>query len=103
MDASRIKGKELDILRFMKQNGFPVFHMSNIFLRDIQYGIRDFYRATERIDIGSRESDACAHAMITHLESNGMLVPFRPNTWILHIEEFLNPPKVEEKKEAAAA
>lgn len=103
MDASRINGKELDILRFMKQNGFPVFHMSNIFLRDIQYGIRDFFRATERIDIGSRESDACAHAMINRLESQGMLVPFRAHTWLLHNEEFLNPPKVEEKKEAAAA
>lgn len=103
MDATRINGKELDILRFMKNNGFPVFHMSNIFLRDIQYGIRDYFRATERIDIGSRESDACAHAMISGFERQGILVPFRTNTWILHLEEFLNPPKVEEKKAEAAA
>ena len=101
MDFPSIIGKEKELFAFMKENGYPIFHQSNMFLRDIQYGIRDYYRSTYHKDIGSRKSDAYAKDFITDLESKGLLKRFTHNTWILQMIEFLNPPKVEEKKETA--
>ena len=105
MNVPGVMDKELEILRYMKTHGFGIFHRSNIFLRDIQYGIRDFYRDSFKIDIGSRKADEFARFFIQNLERKGFLTEGGPNTWILHAEEFLNPPKPEEpkaKKEGAA-
>lgn len=102
MTLPSIQGKELDLLRFMKQNGYSVFHLSNIFLRDFQYGVRDYFRATIGKDIGSRGSDALAAQAIAALEKEGILLPSMRNTWLLHREEFLNQPKEPATQEAAA-
>lgn len=101
MELPSVIGKEKELLTFMKAHGYPVFHQSKIFLRDIQYGIRDYYRATYKKDIGSRNSDAFAKDFIEDLESKGLLTRFTQSEWILQMKEFLNPPKAEEKKEAA--
>lgn len=100
MDFPSIVGKEKELFTFMKQRGYPVYHMSNMFLRDIQYGIRDYYRTTFGKDIGSRKSDTFAENFIADMESKGLLRRFTHNTWILLMPEFLNPAKTEEKKEA---
>ena len=101
MDLPSIVGKERELFTFMKATGYPVFHQSNIFLRDVQYGIRDYYRVNFKTDIGSRKADAWAKEFIDSLESKGLLKRSVHNTWILQMPEFLNPPKAEEKKEAA--
>ncbi len=98
MNVPPITGKEKEILAFMKETGYPVFHRSNMFYRDFQYAVRDYYRDKHKVDIGSRESDARGEAVIRALEAAGILVPATPNVWILHMEEYLNPPKAEEKK-----
>ena len=98
MDIPSVHGREKDILTFMKEHGYPVFHRSNIFLRDFQYGVRDYYRTTFKTDIGSRKSDAWGRELIKGLETFGALIPGSENVWIINMEEFLNPPKVEEKK-----
>jgi hypothetical protein len=103
MDIPDIIGRERELFTFMKANGFPVFHQSNIFLRDIQYGVRDFCRTTFKKDIGTRKSDALAEKIIRDLESKGVLQRFTDGVWILQMQEFVNPPKVEEKKAEAAA
>lgn len=103
MDATRSNGREREIFRYMKGHGYPVFHRSTIFLRDIQYGVRDYFREVQHLDLSTRESDANAQTLIDNLVRAGELVPFRENVWLVNIEEFLNPPKAEEKKEAAAA
>lgn len=103
MEFPSIIGKEKELFTFMKEHGYPIFHLSNMFLRDIQYGIRDYYRKSYNKDIGTRKSDAFAKDFITDLESKSILQRFTHNTWILHMEDFLNPMKVEEKKEAATS
>ncbi len=101
MKIPPLSGREQDLLTFMKENGYPVFHRSNIFLRDVQYGVRDYYRDRHGIDIGSRESDYIAGAVIKALEADGRLNRISEMVWILNMEEFLNPVKDPEKKEAA--
>ena len=103
MASQIILGKETALLDFMKEKGFPIFHRSNIFLRDIQYGIRDFFRATEKLDVGSREADRLADELIRDLEGKGMLLRQSGMRWLLNNEKYLNPPKQEEKKAEPAA
>ena len=103
MASQIILGKETALFDFMKANGFPIFHRSNIFLRDIQYGIRDFFRSTEKVDVGSREADRLAAELVAKLEGNGMLLKQTSMRWLLNSEKYLNPPKAEDKKAEPAA
>ena len=91
-DKSMI-GKEEELLSFMKDNGFPVFHQSNIFFRDVEYGIRDYYRVNLKKDIGMRESAKLADEFVKALEQKNIFQPLTPNTWLLNMPQFLNQPK----------
>lgn len=92
MTAESMIGKEKILFEFMKSTGYPVFHLSNIFLRDIEYGIRDYYRVTLRKDIGARESIRLAKELILDLEMKKIISPLSGSTWIMNMPEFLNKP-----------
>lgn len=102
MPTPSMTGKVPELFTFMKEQGYPIFHMSNIFLRDIEYGIRDYYRVTTKKDIGTRESRRLAQELVAHLLKNNLMSPLGEKTWLLNMPEFLNKPK-EEAKEAAPA
>ena len=102
MKFESVIGKERDIFTFMKKNGFPVYHKSNIFLRDIEYGIRAYFLDKTKEDIGTRKAGDFAAELIRDLEKRSLFVPFSEGTWTLNMEEFLNPKKVEAPKTAAA-
>jgi hypothetical protein len=101
MNVPSIIGKERELFRFMKEHGYPVFHKSNMFLRDLQFGIRDYHRASSKVDIGSRNADKFAAELIDDLVRKGIFIPMDKNTWMLVMEEFLVPPKKEEPKTEA--
>ena len=91
-----------DFLDFMKSRGYPVFHHSNLFLRDFQYGVRDYFRTTTKKDIGSRMADKYARSLVEYMESQGLMMPFSPNTWTLEMEKYLLEPVGEEAAEEQA-
>ncbi len=95
-------GKDTDLLDFMRSHGFPVFHLSNIFYRDFQYGVRDYYRANEGIDVGTLKADEIATLVIQDMEKRNILTPHSKNTWILNNERYLLPRQKPEKKPEAA-
>jgi len=96
-------GKDTDLLDFMRSTGFPVFHLSNIFYRDFQYGVRDYYRAKEGIDVGTRKADEIAQSVVADMEQRNILTPHSRNTWILNNERYLLPRRKEEKPTEPAA
>lgn len=102
MKAPSIVGKDHEVLTFMKQRGYPVFHKSNMFLRDFQYGVRDYFRHQFNKDVGTREADLRATEFVEDLVARGILQRCSPTLFLLNLPEFLNPPKVEEKAEAAS-
>ncbi|MDH7514929.1 MAG: hypothetical protein QHI48_03495 [Bacteroidota bacterium] len=93
MSTHSLDGKERELLAFMREKGYPVHHKSNLFLRDVQYGVRDFFRAKYGIDIGTRKSDALAEEVITKLEAEGRLQRLSDTTWLLDMEDFQEEPK----------
>jgi hypothetical protein len=78
-----------DVLNFLKTR-FPVYHLSNVFFRDIQYGIRTYL---ERKGKKIRYSDAeeLAHAYTHKLESEGILRAVDHQTWVVDYPEYRTP------------
>ncbi len=96
-------GREKELFDFMRKRGIPVYHLSNIFVRDIQAAIREFTRAIDDRDLGTREIDRLAADFVTDLEKRGIIVPFATNTYILHQEEYRLKPVEDEVPEEEAA
>ena len=102
MTSLSMIGKEKELFQFMKENGYPIYHLSNIFKRDIEYGIRDYYRTHIKKDVGTLSSRSLAKELIEYLLTQNIFSPLATNTWILNMPEFLNQPiKAEPQKEAA--
>jgi len=83
-----LTGKELELLRFMKDHGYPVFHHSNLFRRDIEFGIRDYYRVKTGKEIRPVKFSVLAEEVLKNLEKEGKIHPRFQNTWVLDIPEF---------------
>lgn len=75
------------LLAFLKAK-FPMFHKSNFFFRDLQYGIRSFLKKKE-IEIGYTEADDLAKIIASDYESKGLFIKIRNNAWTLNHPEFV--------------
>lgn len=96
-------GRERELFDHMRERGIPVYHLSNLFVRDIQAAIRDFAREKENTDIGTREIDRLAEEFVSDLEHRGVIIPFRNNTYVLHMEEYRLKSAKDEETETAAS
>jgi hypothetical protein len=87
--ASEVLERRKEVLAFLKSR-FPLYHRSNVFFRDIQYGIQLFL---ERQGIRARypESETIAHEFISELEREGILVGIDTQSWALNYPEFRTP------------
>ena len=82
-----LKNNETSLLEFLKAK-FPVFHNSNIFFRDIQYGIRSFFEKKD-IKISYQDSEKLAHKMIEIFEEKSILVKINNQSWRVNYPEFV--------------
>lgn len=95
-------GREKELFDFMRKRGIPVYHRSNIFVRDIQAAVREFTREIDDKALGTLEIDRIADEFVSDLEKRGIIIPFRANTYTLQLEEYQLKPVVEEKAVEAA-
>ena len=96
-------GRETELFDFMRDQGYGVYHLSNIFLRDIQYAVRDYHRVHEKEDIGTRASDRIAQELVEDLEQRGILRPQAEKTWVLFDERYRLPSQKEEEESASVS
>ncbi len=88
-----------EFLKFLK-NKLPVYHNSNIFFRDIHYGVIHFLNEKEKkVKYGKAES--IAGIVIDFLVKESILKKIDGQTWTLNYPEFLTP-RVEKKPQVAA-
>jgi len=79
--------KENDsLLAFLKAK-FPMFHNSNFFFRDLQYGIRSFLEK-KNIMISYTEADDLAKIIANDLEGKGIFVRVNSHGWKVNHPEF---------------
>ena len=86
--------KHLDLLRkendslltFLKAK-FPMFHNSNFFFRDLQYGIRSFLEKKDII-VSYTEADKLAKMIASDWESRGIFIKVNKIGWKVNYPEF---------------
>lgn len=78
--------EERTVLNYLKAR-YPLFHKSNVFFRDIQFGIKHYLENRE-IKLTYTESEILAQEFIKHLESKGILRRINDQIFLLNYPEF---------------
>jgi hypothetical protein len=77
------------ILRRLRDR-IPVFHQSNIFFRDVQYGVRAILEE-EKLKVSYAEAESISRELLTRLENEGVLGRVDHQTWVVRYPEFKTP------------
>jgi hypothetical protein len=85
-----VVNSEKEILAFLKSQ-YPLYHMSNVFFRDIQYGIQKMFERKD-VKIGYADAEKIAKAFVAQLERKKILVRIDGQSWVLQYPEFRKPP-----------
>lgn len=82
-----VKVEDKQFLNFLKAR-YPLFHKSNFFYRDFQYGIRK-YLEMKGIDVSYAESDELAKEMSAYFEKQEIFIPVNSQGWTINYPEFV--------------
>lgn len=84
-----ITGNKEEFIRFLKSK-FSLFHLSNVFFRDFQYGIISFAES-KGAQMSYGRAEELAKLVIQNLEGSGILKLIKPGSWMLSYPEFRKP------------
>ena len=87
---SYILDNEADVLTFLKAR-YPMYHLSNVFFRDIQYGIQLFLERKE-MSVGYTAAEKISRSFVDQLAKKKILTPIDAQSWVLNYPEFRKPP-----------
>jgi len=82
-----LKNNDEELLNYLKAK-FPIFHNSNFFFRDFQYGIRSFLEKKE-IKASYQMAEKLAEEMAKHFESKNQFVRINDQAWKINKQEFV--------------
>lgn len=82
-----ITNNKIEFLHFLKKM-FPIYHMSNLFFRDVHYGVLNFLEF-KKIKITYGESEKIAIEVIKFYEKLNIFKKIDNNTWMLKYPEFV--------------
>jgi hypothetical protein len=78
--------KYIEVLNYLRSQ-FPMFHLSNFFFRDVQYGIMAMFR--ERgVKVDYREAERSARAFVEKVEREKIFAPIDRQTWVVRYPGF---------------
>jgi hypothetical protein len=81
-----LKRETESLLGYLKAR-FPVFHNSNFFYRDLQYGIKSFLKIKEK-DVSYDEAAKLTDAVSEDLEKRGIFVKVNKIGWKINYPQF---------------
>ncbi len=85
-------GKQAEFLNFLKLR-YSLFHLSNIFFRDLHYGIMAFLEMNH-LPHAYAPSEELTRRVLVAYEQSGILVRIDERTWMLNYAAFKKaPPK----------
>jgi hypothetical protein len=87
-----ITQNQQEFLKFLKAK-FPVYHKSNVFLRDLEYGVIQFL-SEKNIKTNYNKAETATQQVISRLEKEKILIKIDSQTWMMNYPEFTSP-KVE--------
>jgi len=77
---------DAEVLSFLRTR-FPLHHLSNVFFRDLQYGLQAMLER-KGMKISYTDAERIALDFARKLEKKKMLVPIDNQSWVLHNEEY---------------
>lgn len=82
-----LKSNDEELLNYLKAK-FPVFHNSNFFFRDFQYGIRTFLEKKE-IKASYQMAEKLAEEMAKYFEEKNLFVKINHQAWKINKNDFV--------------
>jgi hypothetical protein len=79
------------LLGFMRRTRKPVFHKSNVFFRDIEYAIRDYFDTVEREPVTLPEAERMARNVVELYTQSGILREVNNQAYVLDSPEWMTP------------
>jgi hypothetical protein len=95
-----ITDNALDVLGFLRTR-MALYHLSNVFFRDLQYGIRAFLQG-RGIRVGYTEGEVLAAEFVEVMERKKIFKRIDHQTWVVEHEEFRTPQRPQAAKPAPA-
>ncbi len=90
MDAvSLIVENQKDFLKYLKSK-FPLYHLSNVFFRDLHYGVMNYLMAYKK-KLKYYDAEEVTRGVIAEFEKAGLLKKVDSQTWLLVYPEFQLP------------
>src|SRR5262245_33465025 len=78
-----------ELFSFMREMRKPVFHNSNVFLRDVQYAIQEYFEYRDGVTIKNFEAEALARDVTRELERKGVLKRVNPQGFIVYFPDLI--------------
>ncbi len=80
-----------ELFSYMREIRKPVFHNSNIFLRDLQYAIQDYFEDKEGQTIRGERANEIALEVARAYERDGIFKRVNPQGYLLNYPELSTP------------
>lgn len=74
------------LLEFLRAK-FPIFHNSNFFFRDLQFGIKSFFEK-KGINLSYSESEELAKLVAVYLQKEEIFIPTSKQSWKVNFPKF---------------
>ena len=78
-----------DVLTFLRSK-FPLYHQSNFFFRDVQYGIQSLLER-KGMKTGYTDAEMIAREFVQKLEKERIFLPVDRQTWVVNYPEYRKP------------
>ena len=82
-----LKKETTTFLNYLKAK-FPVFHNSNLFFRDVEYGIKGYYEK-KGTPVSDSEAEFLTKNFTEHLESESVFIKTSNQAWKVNYPEFV--------------
>ncbi len=82
----KVLGSPQEVLTALRSR-LPIFHKSNLFFRDVQFGLQALL-AADNARISNRDAEALARTFVEALEKGKLLLPIDHQTWMVNNPDF---------------
>lgn len=82
-----IENDSSQFMNFLKAR-FPMFHNSNFFAKDFQYGIKRFFESKD-VEINAFENEQLTNKLSTFFESKGIFIKMNSIGWKINYPQFI--------------
>lgn len=85
--TDQIINEEEVFFNFLKSK-FPLFYKSNLFFRDLEYGIQQFYKK-KNVKLSLGEILAVTERTAAYFEEKNYFIRINDGTWMINMPQFV--------------